>query len=90
MSGWALAVMLACSTADLSTTEIALARGGTERNPLMRQRSARVTFSVSVPIALWWGAKRKPEQIEKITWLYAAARCGGAAWNGHQLAKARP
>lgn len=41
---------LATSTVSVGTTEYAIAHGGYEMNPLMRNRGVRITVNVAVPV----------------------------------------
>ena len=52
---------LAGQATDLLTTEVVLAQGGTELNPLMIQRPARIVAKVGLSVIFIAYAKRHPE-----------------------------
>lgn len=47
--GWAV---YGTSAAEIVTTELLMARGGYERNPLMRNRAVRIGVHIVVPVAV--------------------------------------
>lgn len=61
---------------DLASTEIALSRGGIERNPLGQTRLARVGLKVAATPALVW-ADRK---LGRKSWLLRIVYAGGMSY----------
>ncbi len=64
MSKILLVAMLAASAFDVGTTEVGLARGGAELNPLMRSRAVRVTVNVAVPVGLYKVIRGRPVKTQ--------------------------
>jgi len=52
---WLLVAMMAASTADLVTTELALRHPGIEEmNPFMENRAVRCAAKLGVPVFIYW------------------------------------
>ena len=80
----AFASLMITSFADLATTEIALARDGTqEGNPLMENRGVRAAATVAVPLAVYYAGK-KLSRGKRIA-LYIGVSVGWAYLSIHNM-----
>lgn len=78
---WLLVAMLISGGADVVTTELAIDKGFSEYNPLMKNRTARVAAHVVAPLFIYYasrGLSRKRRVIYMISattlWSFMAAR----------------
>ena len=69
---WLLAMMMMSSVADIATTEVALGRGYSEVNPLMRNRAVRITAKLVMPgLIFHWTRNASPKR--RIFWCVVAS-----------------
>lgn len=78
----------ALTAADLTATELILAGGGREHDPLVKSRALRIGFGALGCLALHRVAGNEPLHARK--WIIAGAIVRGlaAAWNIHVLTRA--
>ena len=71
---------------DLISTEIGLANGGTELNPLMTDRTVRITFKTALSIMAYIYVKRYPENKQDMI-IFAVLSWLPVGWNLIQITK---
>jgi hypothetical protein len=81
-----LAIMGAGSAGDLISTELGLASGAQELNPIAQNRLVRVGLKTGTTIFVWWLAERCDEEghekIAKIMrWTHIGTNLGVTSWN---------
>lgn len=76
------------ATADLMTTELVIARGGHEANPLMQPAPVRVSLKVALSAVLIWACERL-ERDGHHGWSKAAQWGGTGLWGGAAVWNAR-
>lgn len=64
---WLLVMMMLSSVADIATTEVALGRGYSEFNPLMRNQTVRITAKLLIPVGIYHLTK-KASRGKRIFW----------------------
>lgn len=69
---------------DLLSTEYALSQGLVERNPIMKDRTVRITYSLALATGLTWYDVRRQKQgknTKKIRIAYAILKGSIVLWN---------
>jgi hypothetical protein len=69
---WLLVMMMMTSVADIATTEVALGKGYSEMNPLMRNQTVRITAKLLMPIGIYHFT-RKASRGRRIFWSVLAS-----------------
>ena len=73
---WLLMALLASSSFDVATTEIALGNHRiAEGNPILQNRSARITIKIAAPVAIWYVSQSMPRK-----WRIVAVVAASAVW----------
>lgn len=81
-SKFAFGFALAGQVTDIVTTEMALAAGGREGNPLMRKRAVRIPFKLALPLISHWATKDFPRgRANAHAYIIGVGGFAPGAWN---------
>ncbi len=73
---WLLMALLASSSFDFATTEIALGNPMlAEGNPVLQNRSARITIKIAAPVAIWYATESMSRK-----WRIVACVAASTVW----------
>lgn len=85
MNPFLLTAWIACQTFDVTTTRMALNRGGREMNPIMRRGMVPLKLSVNLFGILVY--RKTHEKALPIA--FSIGGCAAGSWNTYQLRRRR-